>query len=115
MAARHRGPGRTTPTRQFPMQPPSATGLAGVARWAGGAAIAVGLLLAGLALFFPGQSLQQVLGALLALLLIGTLALSAGALRETMGGQALPGWLWTLLGGAVVVALALGFVVGLAL
>lgn len=115
MAGRQRGPGRTTPTRQFPIDSAAAMGAGGMNRWAGGAAIAAGLLLAGLALAFPDRGFQQVIGALLALLLIGTLFLSAGALREAMGGRALPTWLWTLLGGAVVVALALGFAVGLLL
>lgn len=112
MAARQRGPGRTTPTRQFPMEPPPAGGVSGVSRWAGGAASAVGLLLAGLALAFPDVGFQQALGALLALLLIATLALGALSLREVMGERTPPSWLWTLLGGAVIVALALGFVIG---
>jgi hypothetical protein len=97
------------------MQPPPVRGLDGVARWAGGAASAGGLVLAGLALAFPSPALQQVLGALLALLLIGMLALSVDALRKALGQHDQPTWLWALLGGALVVALALGFVGGLML
>lgn len=115
MAGKYRRPGRTTPTRQFPLQPPPADEVDGLSRWAGGAAIVAGLLLAGLALIFPGQTARLVLAALLALLLIGTLALGGRTLGEVLGGQALPAWLWMLQGGMVVVALALGFVVGLLL